>query len=243
MKLLKSKIDSALLKVSIYDLIDFENDYTKFNIFEKKVISKRMPDIVEIKIDTSEVEKIKFFEDQGFRFSEFKIFRILNLHEKSWSYTSKYPYNCIKVNSTEKLNEIIKIANYTQFDDRFSNNIQIPKSISLERNIKFLKKSYLKADESIICITNQNTKEIVCYQSFKRLNKNGILLFLDGTIPKYDYMKETFFFIYQNWFIEQEYFFIKSFSSGENIKDINSSLKVQGYNIDSTYVILEKKYK
>src|ERR1035437_3127137 len=112
MKLLKSKIDSFLLKVELYNLIDYENDYTKFNNFEKKVISKKKPDIVEIKINTSDVEKIRFFENQGFRFSEFKISRSLNLHERSWSYSSKYPYNCVLVNSREKFKKIIKIANF-----------------------------------------------------------------------------------------------------------------------------------
>jgi hypothetical protein len=242
MRLLKQKIDSRLLKLSIFEIIDFEDEYQCFPEFEKTVIGKETPDIIQIKINSTDYRILRFFEDHGFRFSEFKIARSLNLNKTSGFFSNKYPFKCCLINTPLQLNTIIEFAKRKSFDDRFTNNYEIPNDLSLKRNIEFLKKSYKSNDENIIGILNQNNGTIISFQSFRVLNKNSILLYLDGFNPEFEYLKDKFNSDFHKWFYENGFFIINAFSSGNNIEELNNSINEKGFIINSTFLILEKLY-
>jgi hypothetical protein len=66
MKLSKLRIDSSLLKLSLFELSDFEDDFQKFEEYEGNYISNKTPDIVQVKIKSYDIQKIRFFEQKGF---------------------------------------------------------------------------------------------------------------------------------------------------------------------------------
>jgi hypothetical protein len=91
-------------------------------------------------------------------------------------------------------------------------------------------------------VVDQTNDKIISYKSFERKGKNSILVYLDGVSVEFQHIADKLDYLYYNWFVEHEYFFIEAYISAGNPEELNKVLKNPGYQIESAFVILEKMY-
>jgi len=242
MKLLKLHLDSSILNKRMFKLVDFEKDWIGYGSFEAKACEKYLPDYVQISINSLDTEIIHHFEGQGYRFSEFRINRKLNLQSNNISDSYLFPYSINQVANNNQLKTVLEIAKEVHFDDRFSSDYSMSEMTPIKRNLTFLKKSYQKKDEFLLFYSNQQSGKILGYQSGKFINEKEVLLFLTGLTVDFESKKYRGLFdlLFYKWLINNHVKHINAVSNGVNLTELNLAFQSQSYEIVSTEIVLRK---
>jgi len=244
-KIKKLDVDSSVLKENIFEIIDFEKNYKDFVIKEPDFIKDKHPDYIQISIDSSKINLIHFFENLGFRFSEFKIFRSMKLDNILISKSYLYPFDCKIISNTKELKQVLSICLDSRFDDRYSNDDHYLHEISLKRINAFIKKSFQKKDEFLIAYFNSSTDEIIGFQTGKFISPNHVILYMNSIISGLDEIKyrEICDHLLLNWLKQEKVNIIDAYSTGSNLSELNITVKNQGFEIHSANVVLRKLYE
>jgi hypothetical protein len=226
----------------MYRIVEYEQGWENYLIFEKKHIDRKCTDYIEISINTINVNTINHFEECGYRFSEFRIERSLFLNDLAINESSYYPYTLDIVADLDTLKKILKIASSIHFDDRFSIGGNVSKGYSTKRNISFLKNAFIKKGEFILYFFNRQNQKILGYQTGKFVNNNEVLLFLSGRSEMYDLNNyhEMFDLLFFKWLSKSKIKFVKAVSSSVNLNELNIAFQSQRFKIDNTSVTLQK---
>lgn len=244
MKIRRLSIDSKILKRNIYELIDFEGEISKFDQLEDSYRKNQAPYYIQICIDISKLDIIHFFEEHGFLFIELKILKKLILDDQLQNTSSTYPY--VVKDTTEKsdLNKILLMMRNVMFEDRFSLDSQFDPELAILRNRAFIKKSFSSKDEFLLAFLNSVDQGFLGFQSGKFLNRDTVLLYLNGLNSQINenHFREISNSLLYNWLKIKKIKTVYALSSGVDLKELNLSFSREGYEIDSTKVILRKIY-
>jgi len=241
----KLEIDSSVLNEEIFEIVDFQNSYKDFANRESKFINNKRPDYIQISINSIDINIIHYFENIGFRFIEFKIFRRLKLGDTIISSSYLYPFESKIISNKKDINKVIAICQNAMFDDRFSQDTHYPHEISLKRIIAFINKSFSKKDEFLLAYFNATTQEIIGFQTGRFFNINHVILYINSIILGLDSAKyrEICDYLLLNWLKENKIQIIDAYSTGSNLSELNITIKNQGFEINSANVILRKLYE
>jgi hypothetical protein len=244
MKILRLSIDSKILKRNIYELIDFESEISKFTRFEDSYRNNQNPYYVQICIDVRELDTIHFFEEHGFRFIELKIFKTLILDDQLRNTRSIYPFIAKEITEKSDFSKILHLLNKVVFEDRFSLDNQFDPELAILRNRAFLKRSFSSQNEFLLAFLNSVDQAIIGFQSGKFLDKDTVLLYLNGLASglNENHYREISDTLLYNWLKIKKIRNVHALSSGVDLKELNLSLTREGYIIDSNKVILRKIY-
>jgi hypothetical protein len=245
MKIVKLTVDSKILKRRLFEIIDFDDDWLSFESSERQFITSNDPHYLQIRIESKNLDIINFFEDQGFRFAEFKIYRKLSIDSDMISNAVLYPFSACAITEKKKLDEVLKIARTSSFEDRFTMDHHFPESLSKERNISFIRRSFTRENEFVLEYFNQQDGRTVGFQTGKFINRSEVLLHLNGVCKGLDEKnyRELFDNLLYNWIKSTQVKFVYAVSSGLNMNEMNLAFTRQGYMIESTSVILRKTYR
>ncbi|MCX6304764.1 MAG: hypothetical protein NT040_07340 [Bacteroidetes bacterium] len=245
MKIAKLAVDSKILKRRLFEIIDFDNDWISFEKQEPELINSKDPHYIQIRIESKNLDIINYFEDHGFRFAEFKIYRRLSTNNDLISSAVLYPFSVRSVTEKKKLNDVLKIAATASFEDRFSMDHHFSEALSKERNLSFIKRSFNRDDEFLLEYFNQQNDRTVGFQTGKFISRSEVMLHLNGVSSDLDGMnyRELFDHLLYNWLKTNKIKFIYAVSSGLNMNEMNLAINRQGYTIESTSVILRKIYR
>ena len=244
MKIRRLSIDSKILKRNIYELTDFEDEISEFTRFETSYRKNQDPYYVQICIDLNKLDIIHFFEDHGFRFIEMKIFKKLFLDDQLQNTASIYPYIAKEIAERSDLNKILKLFDKVVFEDRFTMDSQLDPELAILRNRAFIKKSFSSQDEFLLAFLNSVDQGFLGFQSGKFLNRDTVLLYLNGLNSQINenHFREISNSLLYNWLKIKKIRTVYALSSGVDLKELNLSFTREGYEIDSTKVILRKIY-
>ena len=245
MKISNLSVDSRILKRKLFEITGFEEDWFSFSKHEPAWIGKYDPDYLQIRIDSKDLDIINYFEDHGFRFAEFKVYRRLATTYDQISSAMLYPYIAELVSDKHQLAKILKIAENSIFEDRFSMDHHFPHELSKQRNLSFIKRSFNNKGEFLLEYLNEQTGQLAGFQSGRFLNSEDVILHLNGIAPGLEVAKyrELFDHLLFNWLKFNKVKFIYAVSSGLNMKEMNLAFNRQGYSIESTSVVLRKIYR
>ncbi|MEI6681682.1 MAG: hypothetical protein WCO44_03590 [Bacteroidota bacterium] len=245
MKFNNLPIDSKILNRRLFELVGFTDDWLQFESKESDFIALKTPHYLQIKIDSKDLDLINFFEDHGFRFAEFKIYRKLDTTSDLISNAVLYPFSSGEVTDRKRFSEVLKIAESSTFEDRFTMDHHFSETASRERNLSFIKRSYQRKDEFLLEYFNQQNNRIAGFQTGKFITRSEVLLHLNGIEKGLDEQnyRERFDSLLYNWLKNMKVKFVHAVSSGLNMNEMNLALTRQGYTIESTSVILRKIYR
>ena len=239
------KIESQVLKKTVLRITE-PNNFDWFYRNEDSILKALHPFYIQILIKSSEISTIHNYEGLGFKFVEFRIKRIVNLANFEFSTKSHYPLEGRIITDSSEQGKACSILQADNSDDRFSVDPCISKNLAIVRLKEYLKKAFTNYPCEFVfgLFNNVNRNELLAFRSGKKESSNEVELNLTcikknvGSSNYYELL-ELFTLKYLK---ENGIQFVRSISTGFNIKELNISLTKVNYQIDSTWVMLRKIY-
>jgi hypothetical protein len=237
------EVESRLFSRNIIQLSSETNavDYAEN---EQKLIEVESPYYIQHQLDAGDLTGIHAFEDLGFRFIEFRIFRHLENIDPSTSSKYSFPFVCDLVgNNTASKKAILAIAAQNCSDDRFTHDPLISNELAKKRLELYITKSLTSYPRQFVYgLFNQQSTELIGFLS-------GI--FAEPGLVKYFYyfMKQqynepTYISMLETGVVEdlikRRVNRIEAVTSGLNVKEMNDSSLMQGFVVDKTMVVMRK---
>jgi hypothetical protein len=134
---------------------------------ENKLIVDKSPYYIQHQLDASDLSGIHAFEDLGFRFIEFRIFRHLEQIDTSISSRYSYPFGCELVgNNAASKKAILGIAAQHLSDDRFTRDPLISNELAQKRLELYITKSLASFPRQFVYgLFNQQDKELIGFRT------------------------------------------------------------------------------
>jgi len=237
------EVESMLFNRNIIQLDD-EATATEYEHSEQKLISDTNPYYVQTQLDAGNLSGIHAFEEAGFRYIEFRIFRHLQLVEQAISSRYFFPFGCeLLSNDDDTRQAVLEITAQHGAHDRFWCDPLISRELALKRLELYISKSLSSHPRQFVYgLKNQQTGELVGFRNgivtepgqaryFYTFMKKGY------NDPKYSSMLET---CVQEALIKRKINRIEAISSGSNVPEMNDSSLLQGFVVDRTTVLLRK---
>lgn len=236
------EVESELLSRQVLSLGD-NLSAIDYSGAEDEIIKKYNPGYIQIMLDSDDLKNINSYEDSGFRFAEFRLFRYLRTTNLFVSSKSYYPYKIELINGEERIEDALNILNQCKRDDRFSIDPTIPEGFAKKRLELYIRKSFMSfPEEFALGLINTNTGELVAFKTGKYISKSHVLYFYSYIAENREFQK--FSVMLENgvleFLINQKVSYIEAVTSCLNIAELNESLKESGYSVNKTMVLLRK---
>ena len=237
------EVESRLFNRNIIQLAT-ETDAAEYAQHESKLIAEKTPYYIQHQLDAGDLTGIHAFEDMGFRFIEFRIFRHLENIDPSTSSRYSFPFVCELVgNNAASKKAILAIAAQHSSDDRFTRDPLISNELAKKRLDLYISKSLSSYPRQFVYgLFNSQTEELIGFRT-------GI--FAEPGLVKYFYyfMKQqynepTYISMLETGVVEdlikRRVNRIEAVTSGLNVKEMNDSSLMQGFVVDKTMVLMRK---
>ena len=234
-ELLGRKVLSLDDWVTAKEIVDSENHWRKLHD----------PAYVFCLVDSTDLPAIQLLEDNGYRFSEFRIKSRLFTADTDISTRSFYPYQAELIAEPEDLQKALDILLTTRHDDRFSNDPTLGKGFSSKRVQANLEKSFHSwPSEFLLGLFNTHRNEVVAFRSGAFLSKTEAHYYQYGVQQGSDFehtagMLDTFTI---EFLAQRGVKIINVVSTGFNTPELNRLLKNFDFRIVSTQVLLSKVF-
>ena len=240
------EIESRLFSSNIIQLEEGTSpgDYARD---EHILIADKHPYYVQHQLEAGNLKGIHAFEDLGFRFIEFRIFRHLGQIDTSISSRYSYPFVCELVgNNAANKKAILSIAAQHLSDDRFTRDPLISNDVARKRLELYISKSLCSFPRQFVYgLFNQQNKELIGFRT-GIFSEPGMVKYFyyfmqkEYNDPKYISMLETGVL---EALIKRKVNRVEAISSGLNVQEMNDSSLLQGFEVDKTMVLLRKIFE
>ena len=211
---------------------------------EGKLLKDKNPYYIQHQLDAGDLTGIHAFEDLGFRFIEFRIFRHLEHIDPSVNSRYSFPFVCELVgNNPANKKAILAIAAQHSSDDRFTRDPLISNDLAKKRLELYITKSLCSYPKQFVYgLFNQQSKELIGFRT-GIFSEPGLVKYFyyfmqkQYNDPKYIAMLETG--IIED-LLKRKVNRIEAVSSGLNVQEMNDSSLLQGFVVDRTMVLLRK---
>lgn len=237
--------ESAVLGGAVIQLCGWKTA-TELVETEPQWISQFHPIYVFCKISSTDLGAVQTLEQAGFGFSEFRIYSQLHIQKDYTGYEAFYPYRLVQLGDTSHLKQARKLLLTNRPDDRFFHDPLLKQTLSREREIRNLDKSFRSyPTEFVLGLFNTNTEKLVAFRSGAIRQKRIADYYLSAVATGVD--KNHFAEILDHACIAYLYArgvsHINAVSTGFNIDELNRLTRKHNFRIQSTEVIMRKVYK
>jgi hypothetical protein len=245
MKITKLEIESGILGKEVCQVEEMKDGET-FLQEEPTIISKYTPYYIQCQLDAEDLSTIHSMEDAGFRFVEFRLKKMLDIHSfHSVSEYAYYPYY-VKTFRDEKNFKIAQqlLAGSTP-DDRFTRDPYIADDLARKRLQGYLKKSFDHPDsEFLYGLFNKNREGLLGFKTIEIKNREQVLFCQTALQEELDQQKFTHMLdsLIISQLYEEGYRSFYAVTSGLNLMEMNLHMSVFKYKNVSATVILRKVY-
>ncbi len=176
------EVDSKVLELSAWNLsgIVSESDFLEAI---QSVESSETTNYITCKLPIESIYLIHAAETAGFHFVETQFKTVLRLN-KSFD-TAKYPYDYMRIESSEDLSKVMKIAESTIEHDRFSRDPRIGSKASGLRYREYLEDSFHRDDDEIWAVKSKSTGQILTFRSHRQMSQDEVNLLIGGVDPDF----------------------------------------------------------
>jgi len=237
------EVESRLFSRNIIQL-GSETDALEYAQNEKELIEDKNPYYIQHQLDAGDLKGIHAFEDLGFRFIEFRIFRHLEHIDPSISSRYSFPFVCELVgNNAAAKKAILAIAAQHSSDDRFTRDPLISNELAKKRLELYITKSLATYPKQFVYgLYNQQTSELIGFRTGIVAEPGLVKYFYyfmqkEYNDPKYISMLETG--VIED-LLKRKITRIEAVTSGLNVQEMNDSSLLQGFEVDKTMVLLRK---
>jgi len=237
------EVETRLFNRNIIQLAP-ETDAAEYAQNERSLIMDKTPYYIQHQLDAGDLTGIHAFEDLGFRFIEFRIFRHLENIDPSTSSRYSFPFVCELIgNHAASKKVILSIANQHISDDRFTRDPLISNELAKKRLELYITKSLASYPKQFVYgLFNQQSQELIGFRT-------GI--FAEPGLVKYfyyfmqqQYNEPTYISMLETGVVEdlikRRINRIEAVTSGLNVKEMNDSSLMQGFVVDKTMVLMRK---
>ena len=245
MKITKLEIESNILGKEVCQ-VDEMKDGTSFLQEEPSIISKYNPYYIQCILNAEDLSTIHSMEDAGFRFVEFRLKKMLDIHSfQSVSEYAYYPYYVKTFRDGNNFKIAQQLLDGSTPDDRFTRDPYIPDDLARKRLQGYLKKSFDNpASEFLYGLFNKNTNALLGFKTIEIKNENQVLFCQTALQEDFDQQKFTHMLdsLIISQLYEEGYRSFYAVTSGLNLMEMNLHLSVLKYKNVSATVILRKVY-
>lgn len=241
MQLYNLQVETELSGKGFYsfDFIDLEKDFAGF---ENQYIRDHNPYYVSCKVHITELEKIHILESAGFQFIENQLKLKIAL-KKHNTIVDSLPYSYKKV-TNDHLDQVKLMAQNTFVADRFSIDKDLDSTFSGQRYMDFVEGSFVKQNENLYALWNDQSNEIVAFGSHEIISDKEALILLGGVRKD---LKDTGIGAIHDFFALNELFGlgikkVYTHISMRNKPVLNLQVNKLGYSIVDSYLIFRKIY-
>ncbi|MFH1120046.1 MAG: hypothetical protein V1775_09485 [Bacteroidota bacterium] len=223
-------------------VLDAETTPEEYSTGIKKLIRDEHPWYMNRLCDATDLPTIHAFEELGFRFVEFRMFRYLKVENMHMGAGSFFPWEAIEL-TEDSLPEIFKIIRSYPSDDRFSRDPLVPAGASLKRLELYLKKSVTNyKSEFLYGLVNHHTGELAGFRNGEFTTKKTVRYFYNfmapmHNTPAYASMLEAAVI---DALVKRGVSIVEAITSGLNVEEINEAFSTLGFKVDKTLVLLRK---
>jgi len=235
------KVESELFgrKVVVLDAETTPEEYSKGI---NKLIKDVNPWYMNRLCDATDLPTIHAFEDLGFRFVEFRMFRYLRIENMQMGAHSFFPWQAVELNE-ESLPEIYKIIRSYPSDDRFSRDPLVPAGASLKRLELYLRKSVTNyKSEFLYGLVNHHTGELAGFRNGEFTSKKTVRYFYNFMAPAHN--TPAFASMLEaaviDALVKRGVGNVEAITSGLNVEEINEAFSTLGFKVEKTLVLLRK---
>jgi hypothetical protein len=239
----RNEIDSEALGKTLLDIRDFspEEDFVSF---ETDYVEEHRPFYCVCKLPIEELAGIHSLEGAGFRFLELQLRLVSKTRERD---VSAFPYEFSLVEDEGELEQVLRIAESTFSEDRFSVDPVFGKldpGVSGRRYRRYIEKSFRAEDERVYKLVGKESGKVVGFNNHKYLGGGEALMFNGGVLNDY---KTTGLGAICDYFLINELRRngIRRFVthvSARNYPIMNLEIAGLGFRVERTFVVLRKVY-
>ena len=223
-------------------VLDAETTPEEYSNGIKKLIKEENPWYMNRLCLATDLPTIHAFEDLGFRFVEFRMFRYLRIENMQMGSGSFYPWEAVEL-SEDSLPEIYKIISSYPSDDRFSRDPLVPAGASLKRLELYLKKSITNnRSEFIYGLVNHHTGELAGFRNGEFTSKKTVRYFYSFMAPAYNTSSYASMLeaAVIDALVKRNVSNVEAITSGLNVNEINEAFSSLGFKVEKTLVLLRK---
>ena len=239
------EVESLLFNRNIVQL-DAETDAVEYSQNESKLIEDKSPYYIQHQLDAGDLTGIHAFEDLGFRFIEFRIFRHLENIDPSTSSRYSFPFVCELVgNNAASKKAILAIAAQHSSDDRFTRDPLISNELAKKRLELYITKSLCSYPKQFVYgLFNQQSEELIGFRTGIYAEPGLVKYFY--YFMKKEYNEPTYISMLETGVVEdlikRRINRIEAVTSGLNVQEMNDTSLMQGFVVDRTMVLLRKLF-
>ena len=238
------KTESKLMGRNMLRIKESESAEELLNA-EDEILKRYNPAYIFCEIDATRLEQIHQLEAGGYCFSEFRVRYQLTTSNIEISTRSFFPFKIDLIGDDEDYKKAAEILMTSHNDDRFSNDPQIGFQFSKDRLLSNLRKSFTSyPKEFLLGLFNTNTSQLIAFRSGAFLSNSEAHYYQYGIAAGYDHdhisdMLDAFAIEFlKNRGIQ----IIHAVSTGYNISELNRCLKVSGFVITSSTLLMRKVF-
>lgn len=211
----------------------------------KKLIKEESPWYMNRLCDATDLKTIHAFEDLGFRFIEFRMFRFLRIENMQMGARSFFPYEMVELGE-EDIPRVFEIIRSYSSDDRFSRDPLVPVGVSLKRLELYLKKSITNyRSEFLYGLVNHHTGELAGFRNGEFTTRKTVRYFYSFMAPShnsqsYSAMLEAAVI---DALVKRGVSRVEAITSGLNVEEINEAFSSLGFKVEKTMVLLRKIFE
>ena len=237
------EVESRLFGRNIIQL-DETTEAEEFAQQEQKLIIEKNPYYIQHQLDAGDLSGIHAFEEFGFRFIEFRIFRYLQQIDHSISSRYFFPFTVELVgNDIENKKAILAIAAQHSSDDRFTVDPLISNDLAKKRLELYITKSLNSFPKQFVYgLINQQSGELIGFRTGIFAEETLVKYFYyfmkpEYNDPKYTAMLETGVL---EALVKRGVIRIEAVTSGLNVREMNDTSLLQSFVVEKTMVVLRK---
>ncbi len=235
------KVESELFGRKVLEISDQTTPAEYIEGLEK-LIKDENPWYMNRLCSANDLPTIHAFEELGFRFVEFRMFRYLRIENMHLGAHSFFPYQLTDL-SEEDIPRVFEIVNSYPSDDRFTRDPLVPAGISLRRLELYLKKSIANPrTEFLYGLVNHHTGELAGFRNGEFTSRNTVRYFYSfmdqsHNTQAYAAMLEAAVI---DTLVKRGITRVEAVTSGLNVQEINEAFSSLGFKVEKTMVLLRK---
>ncbi|MHC1775875.1 MAG: hypothetical protein AB9834_10730 [Lentimicrobium sp.] len=235
------KVESELFGRKVLEISD-QTTPEEYSHGLKKLIKEENPWYMNRLCSANDLATIHAFEELGFRFVEFRMFRYLRIENMQLGAHSFFPYQLTEL-IEEDIPRVFEIVNSYPSDDRFTCDPMVPTGISLRRLELYLKKSLAnQRTEFLYGLVNHHTGELAGFRNGEFTSRNTVRYFYSfmsqsHNTPSYAAMLEAAVI---DALVKRGITRVEAVTSGLNVQEINEAFSSLGFKVEKTMVLLRK---
>jgi len=236
-------VESRLFNRNIIQLGE-DTDALDYAHAEHELIRDKNPYYIQHQLNAKDLAGIHAFEELGFRFIEFRIFRYLQVTEYSDHTGNSYPFGCELIgNSSANKKVLLEIAAQHRSDDRFTCDPLISDEMAQKRLQLYIAKSLSSFPRQFVYgLFNTQSKELLGFRT-GIFSEQGLVKYFYYFIKK-EYNQPNYIAMLEKGVLSalaaKKVTIIESVSSGSNVQEMNDTSLMQRFVVDKTRILLRK---